>query len=120
MGGSTSRAISRSGAVAAEAAAQTQPSRAQQALDRLPATSAVRRDAERAVQYDEWRIAQEQHLDGIPLEQQSAKDAALETRMTETMLSGDGLISYREHLLPMEATPLCDELTAVVRSLRAL
>lgn len=60
MGSGASRAAARPAAAAAVEAAAAPPvrTRAEAALERLPAGSAVRRDAERAVQYHEWRVAQ--------------------------------------------------------------
>lgn len=60
-------------------------------------------------------LVQEQRLDGVPLEEQNARDVALEGRMQAAMRTRDGRIEFREHLLPMEATPLCADLTAAVR-----
>ena len=83
-------------------------------LQRLPQESAVKRDAERAEQFKEWRAAQEQGLDGVDLEQQNARDAGLDSLMRQTMRSAEGRIEYQEHFLPMPDGRLTQSLAAQV------
>lgn len=116
MGGGASRAIVQSGTEAAQT--QRLPAshiRRQQAIDRLPPTSAVLRDIVAAQAAEEERIAQERELDGVPMEVQQARDDTLVRNMSTTMTRPDARIEYREHLLPMEESALAHELETTVR-----
>jgi hypothetical protein len=114
MGNTAAKVAARASVAQVAASHCPKMSRAEQALASLPSDSAVRRDAEAAMQFDQLRIAQEQRLDGIPLEQENAKDQKLETLMLQAMQHPDGKIEYREHLLPMEQSSLGQSLTAQV------
>ena len=123
MGASASRAVAKTASEAApaqQAAAEASAAAvaAQQALEHLPADSAVRKDAARATQYKEWRAAQEQGLDGVQLEEQSARDPGLNDMMHQTMQREEGQIQYREHLLPMQESPFAQTLVQEMRTPR--
>lgn len=116
MGGTVSRAASRAPAAAAQAAkgrsASPAQAQVQKSLEGLPETSAVRRDAVVSEQFEQWRAAHEQHLDGIPLEEQNAKDGNLAQLMQQTMQQPSGRIEYREHLLSMPEGEIADRFEA--------
>ena len=117
MGGASSRAAARASKRAAPAAEQAVSGarvRAQASLDKLPETSAVRKDAELAEQFDQWRVAQEQRLDGSELEQESQRDDGLQKMMFKTMQKPEGQITYREQLLPMYSGELAKNLESQV------
>lgn len=114
MGNTAAKVAARASVAQAGASHSPQVSRVGQALAKLPPDSAVRRDAEAGLQFDQWQIAQEQQRDGISLEQENVKDQKLETLMLQTMQHPHGKIEFREHLLPMEQSSLCQSLTAQV------
>lgn len=120
MGSSSSRAAARGAEAAARsaAAAKQRQDAAQAALDKLPADSAVRKDARSAAQFNEWRVAQEQRLDGVTLEDENARNSALDTRMHSAMQRKEGDIEYEEHYLPLHDARLAAQLSAQVRPAR--
>jgi hypothetical protein len=68
-------------------------------LQHLPANSAVRRDAEAAVEMERKRI--ELEMVDVPLEELSGKDEEMVALMKNAMQRPDGEIKYKEHVLPL-------------------
>ena len=117
MGSSSSRAAARGAQAAARSAAaakQQQDAVARASLEKLPADSAVRQDAEYAAQFNQWRVAQEQRLDGVTLEDENARNSELDTRMHSAMHRGEGDIQYEEHYLPLPQADMTQRLAQQV------
>jgi hypothetical protein len=89
--------------------------RLQQSINSLPPSSTVRQDIIAAAIAEERRIERERMLDGIPLEQQNARDDNLVNLANEAMRHKEGHIEYREHLLPLHEGELERQLTVNVR-----
>lgn len=92
-----------------------QAATATQALEQLPADSAVRRDAAHAAEYKAWRAAQEQGVDAIAaLEQSSERDPQLDNMMQQAMQRSEGRIRFQEHFLPMPDSSQTDAMVQEV------
>jgi hypothetical protein len=122
MGGAASRGAARATEAASHAPKPTpSPGRvqAQELLERLPEHSAVRKDAERAAQFEQWRILHEQHLDGVQLEEQNARDEGLTQLMHKTMQHPEGQIQYKEQYLPMQSSAMAERFELEVGAVHA-
>lgn len=94
MGGGASRAAARRTAVALKPTED-----ALQSIQHLPADSAVRRDAEAALEMERKRV--ELETIEVPLEELSGKDEHMVELMKSAMKRPDGEITYRAHVLPL-------------------
>ena len=93
MGGGASRA-------AVRAAVALKPTEeALQSIQHLPANSAVRKDAEAALEMERRRV--ELETIDVPLEELSGKDEHMVELMKSAMKRPDGAITYKEHVLPL-------------------
>lgn len=111
MGGGASKAVGR-----AVAAVRPQAREAVDSLQHLPANSAVRRDAEAAVEMEQRRV--ELETMDVPLEELSGKDEEMVSLMKSAMKRPDGEITFKEHVLPLiEETSMLQNMVSQVCSI---
>eukprot|EP00892_Ulva_mutabilis_P004029 jgi/Ulvmu1/1999/UM012_0162.1 len=112
MGLGASRAAGRAVTKASPAPPAKPP--ATDALASLPVNSAVRRDAVDGAVLREQRLAAE--AGGLPLEELNSKDENLIALMQQTMVTSEGNIRFREHVLPLNDDALATDLVSKVKT----